>query len=62
MNLRCGRDEQAVQNYSIDTEDQQIIQRLLNEVTVRDKQLTELRQLIEIYEQAFEASAAQLTD
>lgn len=59
MNLRCGDEETAVRNYSMDTEDQQIIHMLVQEVASRDQQIVELRQLVELYEQMLEASAAQ---
>jgi len=61
MNLRFGHEELAVQNYSMDTEDQQIIRELLHEVALRDQQITELRQLAAVYEQALELSTAEPT-
>jgi SAM-dependent methyltransferase len=55
MNLRLGQEDEPVRNYAMDTEDQQIIRKLTQMVATRDAQLAELRDLIAVYETAFES-------
>ena len=51
MNLRRGNADIPVANYSMDSEDQQIIRQLAQDVILRDEQIADLRKLLQIYEE-----------
>ena len=51
MNLRRGNADTPVENYTMNSEDQQIIQQLVQDVTLRDKRIAELQKLLQLYEE-----------
>ncbi len=51
MNLRRGNADIPVTNYSQDSEDQQIIRKLAQDIKLRDGQIADLQKLLQIYEE-----------
>jgi hypothetical protein len=51
MNLRRGNADAPVENYTMNSEDQQIIKQLVQDVTLRDKRIAELQKLLQLYEE-----------
>ena len=57
MNLRRGNADIPVTNYSQDSEVQQIIRKLAQDIKLRDGQIADLQKLLQIYEETLISAA-----